>query len=125
MIHKESEKNKAGRSSQKAPFPSSTGNYFFQSPGASASQTVPKVNEAGGTRTNEDEATKATGCFFPIPSLSPPIVESTKLIRDRALVSRVLMTEWLCGISSSSKQSENEESLDAGLMGLKWPPSEL
>ena len=38
VIHK-AEKNKAGRSSQKAPFPS-TGNYFFQSPGASASQTT-------------------------------------------------------------------------------------
>ena len=40
VIHKESEKNKAGRSSQKAPFPSPTGNYFFHSPGASASQTT-------------------------------------------------------------------------------------
>ena len=38
VIHK-AEKNKAGRSSQKAPFPP-TGNYFFQSPGASASQTT-------------------------------------------------------------------------------------
>ena len=68
---------------------------------------------------------KATGCFFPIPSLSAPIVESTKLIRDRAFASRVLMTErLLCGIGSS-EESENVESLDAGLMGLKWPPSEL
>ena len=40
VIHK-AEKNKAGRSSQKAPFPSPTSNYFFLSPpGASASQTT-------------------------------------------------------------------------------------
>ena len=64
--------------------------------------------------------------FSDSDSLSPPIVQSTKLIRDSwAFVTRVLMTEWLvCGISSSG-QSENAESLDAGLMGLKLPPGEL
>ena len=60
-------------------------------------------------------------------SLSPPIVQSTKLIRD-SWVTKVLMTECLvCGInsSSSSGESENAESLDAGLMALKLPPGEL
>ena len=64
--------------------------------------------------------------FSDSDSLSPPIVQSTKLIRD-SWVTRVLMTECLvCGInSSSSGESENAESLDAGLMALKLPPGEL
>ena len=114
VIHKESEKNKAGRSSQKAPFPPSPPVIIFSRafPGASASQTVPKVNEAeGGTRTNEDEATKATGCFFPIPS--PPIVESTKLIsRDRALVGVKSANDGVAAVRQHQLKREREIPLE-------------